>query len=117
MAPPPAMTIGRSEALMRSTARSSEAGSTGGRRTCHTRLRNISTGKSKASAWTSWGIARTTAPVSAGSVSARIACMSEGSSCSGRLMRSKNALTGRNASLHVVSRVWAFSICWRTGSG
>ena len=40
-----------------------------------------------------------TAPVSAGSVSTRIAASSAEGSCSGRLIRSKKRDTGRNASL------------------
>ena len=117
MVPPPEMTMGRLAALMRATARSRAAGSGTGRRTCHTRLRNSSTGQSWASAWTSWGMARTTAPVSAGSVSTRMAFSSEGMSCSGRLIRSKKRATGRKQSLTVTSRLVGSSSCWRTGSG
>jgi hypothetical protein len=39
-----------------------------------------------------------TAPVSAGSVRTRIAFISEGMSCSGRLIRSKKRETGRKQS-------------------
>ena len=45
------------------------------------------------------GSASTTAPVSAGSVSTRIASSSDGTSCSGRVIRSKKRDTGLNASL------------------
>ena len=48
---------------------------------------------------TSCGSAITTAPVSAGSVSTRIASGSAVSSCSGRVMRSKKRATGRKQSL------------------
>ena len=44
-----------------------------------------------------------TAPVSAGSSSTRIASGIESISCSGRVMRSKNALSGRKASFTVRS--------------
>ena len=111
------MMRGRLAALMRATARSRAAGSGTGRRTCHTRLRNSSTGQSKTSAWTSWGMAMVTAPVSAGSVSTRMAFSSEGMSCSGRLMRSKKRETGRKASLTETSRLVGSSSCWSTGSG
>ena len=57
-------------------ASASGAGSGSGRRTCQTRRSNSSSGQSNASACTSWGSASVTAPVSAGSVSTRIAASS-----------------------------------------
>jgi hypothetical protein len=64
------------------------------RRITQSRSAKNSAGKSKAWLWTSWGSDSTTAPVSTGSVSTRIACGSAVSSCSGRLIRSKNRETG-----------------------
>ena len=57
----------------------------------------------------------TTAPVSAGLVSTRIACGSAVSNCSGRVIRSKNRDTGRNASLTVASASVGCSSCCSTG--
>ena len=65
--------------------------------------------------WTSWGSDSTTAPVSTGSVSTRIACGSAVSSCSGRLMRSKNREIGRNASFTVASASTGCCSCCSTG--
>ena len=115
--PPPEMISGRLAARILATARSRAAFSTAGRRTCHTRLRKNSSGQSKASACTSWGMAMVTAPVSAGSVSTRMALSRDGISCSGRLMRSKKRETGRKQSLTVTSRVVGSSSCCSTGSG
>ena len=70
---------------------------------CQTRLSNSATGQSYASACTSCGKHRVTAPVSAGSVSTRIAASRAAGSCSGRQIRSKYRDTGRNTSLTVTS--------------
>ena len=70
---------------------------------CHTRLANNSSGQSWASACTSCGNANVTAPVSAGSVSTRIAPSNAAGNCSGRHTRSKNRDNGRNASLTEMS--------------
>ena len=56
---------------------------------CHIRFLNKSAGKSKASACTSCGMARVTAPVSAGEASTRIASGRAKMACSGRLSRSQ----------------------------
>ena len=64
---------------------SSTSGSGTGRRTRHTRCSNSSSGKSNASACTSCGSASVTAPVSAGSVSTRIAASSAGTQLLGPL--------------------------------
>jgi len=117
MTPPPATISGFLAALISSTARARAAGSGTGRPTCQTRLRNRSTGKSKASAWTSCGRQSVTAPVSAGSVSTRIAASRDGISCSGRLIRSQYFDTGLNASLTETSSERGSSNCWSTGSG
>ena len=66
---------------------------------CQTRFANSSSGKSNASACTSCGSAIVTAPVSAWSVSTRIPPSRACASISGRHTRSKNRLSGRNASL------------------
>ncbi len=79
------------------------ADSGSGRATCQTRFSNSSTGQSYASACTSCGKHRVTAPVSAGSTSTRIAASSAEGNCSGRQIRSKYFDTGRNASLTVTS--------------
>ncbi len=84
---------------------------------CHTRLAKSSSGQSSASACTSWGRAIVTAPVSAGSVSTRMAASREGMSCSGRLTRSKKRATGRKQSLTVTSMSVGSSSCCSTGSG
>jgi hypothetical protein len=91
---------GRADA---STARASAAASGSGRPTCQVRSANSSTGQSKASACTSCGKHSVTAPVSAGSVSTRIADNRAPGSCSGRQMRSKYRDTGRKASFTVTS--------------
>ena len=70
---------------------------------CHTRFANNSSGQSWASACTSCGSARVTAPVSAGSLSTRIAPNNAAGSCSGRHTRSKNRDNGRNASFTEMS--------------
>jgi hypothetical protein len=72
-------------------------------------------GYSKACAWTSCGNEIVTAPVSAGLVRTRIASGSAVRSCSGRLMRSKNRLTGRKQSLTLTSASFGCSSCCRTG--
>ena len=58
-----------------------------------------------------------TAPVSAGSVSTRMAPSALGISCSGRLIRSQKRETGLKASLTEMSRLRGSSSCWSTGSG
>jgi hypothetical protein len=83
--------------------------------TCHSRSANSSSGQSNASAWTSCGKARVTAPVSTGSVSTRIAFSRADGSCSGRLTRSKYRDTGRNASFTLMSPAPTFSSSCRTG--
>jgi hypothetical protein len=70
---------------------------------CQTRLANSSSGQSNASACTSWGSAIVAAPVSAWSVSTRIAPSSACGRISGRQTRSKNRLSGRKASLACTS--------------
>jgi 3D-(3,5/4)-trihydroxycyclohexane-1,2-dione acylhydrolase (decyclizing) len=62
-----------------------------------------STGQSNASACTSCGRQRVTAPVSAGSVRTRIAPSRAAGSCSGRQTRSNHRDTGRKASLTLTS--------------
>lgn len=57
-----------------------------------------------------------TAPVSAGSVSTRIAWSAEASSASGRVIRSKKRETGRRASLTVMSASEGCSSCCSSGS-
>ena len=99
MTPPPATISGARADRSTSAARASAAGSGTGRGTCQTRGRNSSVGQSYASACTSCGSASVTAPVSAGSVSTRIAASRAAGSCSGRLIRSQNLDTGLNASL------------------
>ncbi len=103
MTPPPATISGRRADRISATARPSAAGSGSGRGTGQTRSRNSSAGQSCASAWTSWGKASVTAPVSAGSVSTRMAASIAEGSCSGRQMRSKNRDTGRKVSLTLTS--------------
>ena len=56
-----------------------------------------------------------TAPVSAGSVSTRIAFSRADASCSGRLTRSKYLERGRKASLTVTSPAYGCSSSWSTG--
>ena len=56
-----------------------------------------------------------TAPVSAGSVSTRMAASSEEASCSGRLMRSQNRDTGLNVSLTETSSERGSSSSCSTG--
>ena len=70
---------------------------------CQTRFANSSSGQSNASACTSCGSAIVTAPVSAWSVSTRIAASSACGSISGRHTRSKNRRSGRKASLACTS--------------
>ena len=70
---------------MTSAAAATRAASAGGRATCQVRSAKSSTGQSYASACTSCGRATVTAPVSAGSVSTRIALSRADGSCSGRL--------------------------------
>ncbi len=91
------------------------SGSAIGRRITQSRSAKNSAGKSNAWDWTSWGSDSTTAPVSTGSVSTRIACGSAVSSCSGRLIRSKNRDIGRNASFTVASASTGCCSCCSTG--
>ena len=104
MTPPPATISGR--CAPRITADSAGQRRVGDRlpAMCQTRLANSSSGQSYASAWTSCGSASVTAPVSAGSVSTRIAASSADGSCSGRLTRSQYRETGLKASLTLTSQ-------------
>ena len=106
---------GRAAEPITRAARASAAGSGTGRGTCQTRGANSSPGQSKASVCTSCGRAIVTAPVSAGSVSTRMAASSADGSCSGRQTRSKNRETGRNASLTDTSWAPGCSSSWSTG--
>ena len=93
-------------------ASASRSGSAGGRRTCQTRRAKNSSGQSNASACTSWGSESVTVPVSAGSVSTRIAASADDSSCSGRLMRSQKRDTGLKQSFtETSSEVGSSSSC------
>ncbi len=114
--PPPATISGRRAPRIRAAAPATAPASGTGRRTVQTRSRNISSGKSYASACTSCGSASVTAPVSTGSVSTRIAWRSEGMSISGRQIRSKKRETGRSVSLTEMSYAQGTSSCWSTGS-
>ncbi len=100
--PPPATSNGRWALRSTSVARASATASGCARGTCQVRPAKSSSGQSKASAWTSWGSAIVTAPVSAGSVSVRIAPSIACGNCSGRSTRAKNFDTGRKASLTLV---------------
>ncbi len=84
---------------MRAAASSTAICSGTGRAMRQVRSRNSSTGNSHASACRSSGRQIVAAPVSAGSVSTRIAPSRADGSCSGRHTRSKNFDSGRNASL------------------
>ena len=81
--------MGRFAERMTSAAAAMSAGSAWARLIRHVRGANSSAGQSKASACTSCGSASVTAPVSAGSVSTRIALSRADGSCSGRFTRSK----------------------------
>ncbi len=94
---------GRSAVLISSAARASAARSGRGLGMCQTRSANSSSGQSHASACTSCGSASVTAPVSAGSVSTRMAASSADGSCSGRLIRSQKRETGLKQSLTEMS--------------
>ncbi len=87
--PPPATIRGRRAERIARTAASSSAVSGAGLRTCQSRSAKNSSGQSYASAWTSWGSASVTAPVSTGSARTRMACSAAGISASGRVIRSK----------------------------
>jgi hypothetical protein len=89
MTPPPATISGRRAARTSSAARATASGAGGRRQIVHTRDSMNDSGTSKASVWRSSGSASVTAPVSAGSLSTRMASSAEGTSCSGRSMRSK----------------------------
>ena len=86
-----------------------------GRRMTQSRPAKNPAGKSQACDWMSCGSESTTAPASTGSVSTRMAAGSAVSSCSGRVMRSKNRQTGRNASLTVTSASSGCCSCCSTG--
>ena len=62
----------------------------------------------------SCGSAIVTAPVSAGSVSTRMASGSENRICSGRVIRSKNRETTRKQSVTLMSMDTGCSMSWRT---
>ena len=74
-------------------------------------------GKSKDSPSTSWQREIQQAPVSAGSVSTRIAFISAVMIISGRVILSQYLHTGLKASLVVTARLLLCSSCWSTGSG
>ncbi|GAB3906658.1 hypothetical protein GCM10027612_78340 [Microbispora bryophytorum subsp. camponoti] len=103
LTPPPATISGRREPRSSPAALARAAGSGTGRATCQTLRENSSSGQSYASACTSCGSASVTAPVSAGSVSTRMAPSSAAGSCSGRLTRSQKRLTGLRQSLTLTS--------------
>ena len=103
---------------MTSAASAMSAGSgSGAGRPATSAARTARPASRSASACTSCGSASVTAPVSAGSVSTRIAPSSADGSCSGRLTRSKNLDSGRNASLTVTSAAYGCSSSWSTGAG
>ncbi len=102
---------------IRLAASATTDGSAGARGMCHTRSRKNSTGKSWASAWTSVGRASVTAPVSAWSVSTRIASGAAQSNCSGRSIRSQYFDTGRKESFTDIAEVHGNSTCCSTGLG
>ena len=80
----------------------------------HVRSSNKRDGKAYACACTSCGSAIVTVPVSAGSVSTRIASGSAVRSCSGREIRSKKRLIGRKQSLTLMSAASGCSSSCRT---
>src|SRR5690606_6422958 len=82
----------------------------------HTRFWNISSGKSKASACTSWGMQRVTVPVSAWEVSTRITSGKAVINCSGLLIRSQYLDTGLKQSFTDTSCDRLDSSCCNTGA-
>ena len=98
-------------------ARASAPGAGGRRQIVHTRCSRNSAGHSNASVCTSWGSASVTAPVSAGSVSTRIASSSAGD----QLLRPRDpvevARDRLEASLTDMSASCGASICCSTGCG
>ena len=115
MVPPPETISGLRAPRSSAAASASASGSGTGRRTRQTRRSKNASGQSNASACTSWGRESTTAPVSAESVSTRMAAGALDSSCSGRLIRSKKRETGRNASLTETSSERGSSSSCSTG--
>ena len=115
--PPPATMVGRDEARIASAAVRTAPASGRLRGIVQTRGSNNERGNSAASACTSCGNARVTAPVSAGDVRTRIASISAAGSCSGRLIRSQYLETGLKQSFTDMSRECVDSSCWSTGSG
>jgi hypothetical protein len=101
--------------VSRAAASASACGSGRGRPIRHTRVANSSSGQSAASTAVSCGSASVTAPVSAGSVSTRMAASSAAGSCSGRQIRSKQRDTGRRQSLTETSRLRGSSSSCSTG--
>src|SRR3954469_23622351 len=116
MTPPPAMITGIFEEAIRPVAffRSDRSGRDLGM--LQVFFSNRWAGKSKASACTSWGMARVTAPVSAGEVSMRMALGRAAINCSGLLIRSQYLLTGLKQSLTEMSLEQEDSSCCNTGS-
>jgi hypothetical protein len=109
------MMSGRSASASSRAAASTSSASGAGRRMVQSRSAKNSAGQSYACDWMSCGSEITTAPVSTGSVSTRIAVGSAVSNCSGRVMRSKNRDTGRNTSLTDVSASLGCWSCCSTG--
>ena len=87
--PPPSTSNGRFEARRTPAASVTDRRSGRGRSGRCVTGSNSASGKSYVSAWTSCGSARTTGPLSAGSVSTRATCGNVEISCSGRVIRSK----------------------------
>src|SRR5512133_2281149 len=79
-------------------------------------FRNNSSGKSKASACTSWGNARVTAPVSEGEVRTLITSGRAVINCSGRLILSQYLDTGLKQSFTEISWEDGDSSCCNTGA-
>jgi hypothetical protein len=97
------------------TTASTSSRSSAGRRITQSRSANNSAGQSYACDCTSCGSDSTTAPVSAGSVNTRIAAGNAVNNASGRLIRSKNRDTGRNASFTDASASTGCCSCCSTG--
>src|SRR5687768_2565773 len=83
---------------------------------CQTFFLKNSRGKSNASACTSCGIHKVTAPVSDGEVRIRIALGKAAINCSGLLIRSQYFETGLKQSLTDISLLYGYSNCCNTGS-
>ena len=102
---------------MTAAARAIAAGSATGRGTCQIRLENSSTGQSNASACTSSGKQMVTAPVSAGSVSTRIAARSAAGQLLGTLHPVEPARDRPEGIVdRHIPRARTCSSCWSTGS-